>query len=124
MLYKLSVSRIYTEPQFHLRNASALRVSLPSFFKGPFTLDILAQKDFLLACCLGERPVFLVTGACKFPPVARLYFLRPLAVRPPVGSLSALVIDTPLDIKNVSYLKYNTITQSLNYFFFFFCVDK
>ena len=117
---KIFVLLIYTDPQFHLRNARALRVNLPSFFKGPFTFDILAQKDFLLAFCLEERPVFLVTGACKFPPVARLYFLRPLAVRPPVGSLSALVIETPLDIKNVSYLKYNTLMQALNLFLFFF----
>ena len=83
-----------------------------------------AQKDFLLAFCLGESPVFLVTGACKFPPVALLYFARPEAVRPPVWSLSFLVKDTFLDMKNVSYLKYNTITQSLNYFFFFFCVGN
>ena len=101
MILRFSFCLVYTEPQFHLLKESALRVNLPFFFNGPLPLDILAQKDFLLAFCLGERPVFLVTGACKLLPVSRLYFSRHLAVSPPLGFLhSFLPRNEPLDTKD------------------------
>ena len=61
----LGVGNGYRHPQ---RRLAALPLS-------PFQFLDLAQKDL----CLGPDLV----GAFSLLPVARLYFLRPLAVRPP-----------------------------------------
>ena len=60
------------------------------FFIGPGIPDILAQKDARLLAALLPGFTFPVTGAFKLLPVARLYFARPFAVRPPVLDFSPL----------------------------------
>ena len=59
------------QPWFH-RHPHLRLAALP---RSPFQLFDLAQKDL----CLGPDLV----GAFKLLPVLRLYFLRPLAVKPP-----------------------------------------
>jgi len=87
---------------FHLHPQRRL-AALP---RTPFQLLDLAQKDL----CLGPDLV----GAFNLLPVARLYFLRPLAVRPPpalTDSFSPLPTDrlVSLDIA----LKVWTINKTL-----------
>ena len=61
---------------FHRLRASALRVGLPFFFRGPGLPLIRAQKDFLRGPPSGW-------GAFRLDPVAALYLALPFAVRPP-----------------------------------------
>ena len=75
----------------HRFKANAFLVGLPFLsFNGPGIPSIRAQKLFLLFFSDSVRPGFLVTGAFKLLPVARLYFARPFAVRPPFLDFSPL----------------------------------
>ena len=62
-------------------------------FNGPGIPSIRAQKLFLLFFSDSVRPDFLVTGAFKLLPVARLYLALPLEPREDYDAYLARVIE-------------------------------
>ena len=60
-------------------------------FIGPGMPPIRAQNDLRRAAFLGDLAAALAdTGGLRVPPVCALYDARPLAFRPPLGSLPSL----------------------------------
>ena len=66
---------VFQNQHFHLRRAA--------FPRGLDQLLLRAQNDLRRLAAFDPGLTLPVTGAFSLLPVARLYFLRPLAVKPP-----------------------------------------